>query len=140
MVSKIKYRLAEGAKAPTQHLNSGGLDLYVLEDTVIKPKSIMVVKTGLHIELPECWHALVKGRSGIDSKHFITVELGLIDNDYRGEIGIIVKNYSSIEYTFKKHTRLAQLVPFYQPNYIFRESKVLSNTERGENGFGSSGV
>lgn len=140
MIPKIKFILDEGAKAPTQHLNSGGLDLHILEDTVIKPKSITVVKTGLHIELPEGWHAFVKGRSGIDSKHFITVELGLIDNDYRGDIGIIVKNYSNIEYTFKKHTRLAQLVPFYQPCYVFREVKALSNTERGNKGFGSSGV
>lgn len=139
-VAEIKFKLSNGAKRPTKHLEAGAFDLYILNDVVIKPESVTIVKTGVSLELPENWHAFVKGCSGIDSKYMITVEFGLIDNDYRGDIGIIVKNNSDFTYKFNKHTKFAQLVPFYQPLYVFKEASELSDSERGEKGFGSSGL
>lgn len=140
MIAQINFKLKDRAKRPTKHLEAGAFDLYILDDVVIKPNSVAIVKTGVYLELPQYWHAFVKGRSGIDSKYMITVELGLIDNDYRGEVGIIVKNHSKETYSFKKYTRLAQLIPFYQPLYVFKEANNLSDSERGEKGFGSSGL
>ena len=100
-----------------------------------------VIGTGLKIALPEGFEAQVRPRSGLAAKHGISVlnSPGTIDADYRGEIGVIIVNLSNEDFTIHPGERIAQLVlaRFEQINWQITES--LSQTERGEGGFGSTG-
>ena len=100
-----------------------------------------VIGTGLKIALPEGFEAQVRPRSGLAAKHGISVlnSPGTIDADYRGEIGVIIVNLSNEDFTIHPGERIAQLVlaRFEQINWQITES--LSQTERGDGGFGSTG-
>ncbi len=121
---------------------SAGLDVRSnTEDTVLKPLERKLFKTGLYLEIPVGMEAQVRPRSGLAYKHGLTVlnSPGTIDADYRGEVGVILANLSNEEVKIEKGERIAQLVfaKFEQINW--EETKELSETERGEGGFGSTG-
>ena len=100
------------------------------------------MKTGLFISLPKGYEAQVRPRSGLAFKNGITVlnTPGTIDADYRGEIGVILVNLSSQDFTINDGDRIAQMVIAKHETAIWEEVENLDETNRGEGGFGSSGV
>ena len=123
---------------------SAGMDLYANIDEPITLKSLerVLVKTGLFISLPKGYEAQIRPRSGLAFKNGITVlnTPGTIDADYRGEIGIILVNLSAQEFTINDGDRIAQMVIAKHENAVWQEVDNLDETNRGEGGFGSSGV
>ncbi|WP_417443359.1 dUTP diphosphatase [Joostella sp.] len=123
---------------------SAGMDIRANIETpiVLKPLERAIVKTGLFIELPIGSEAQVRPRSGLAAKKGITVlnAPGTIDADYRGEIGVILVNLSNEDFTIENGERIAQLVIAKHEHISWEEVEVLSETKRGEGGFGSTGV
>ena len=123
---------------------SAGMDLYANIDEPITLKSLerVLVKTGLFVSLPKGYEAQIRPRSGLAFKNGITVlnTPGTIDADYRGEIGIILVNLSTQEFTINDGDRIAQMVIAKHENAVWQEVDNLDETNRGEGGFGSSGV
>ena len=122
---------------------SSGMDLCSCskEDIVIEPLQRLVVKTGIYLEIPEGYEAQIRPRSGMSLKYGITCvnSPGTIDADYRGEIGVILINLSKESYTIKYCDRIAQMVfaPFTKVKFV--KTDVLSETVRGEGGYGHTG-
>ncbi len=125
-------------------LHSAGLDLRAdLEfPVVLKPLERSLVPTGLYIELPEGFEAQVRPRSGLAAKHGISIvnTPGTIDPDYRGEIKVILVNLSGEPFTLEPGERIAQMVIARFEHISWQEVKLLSETKRGEGGFGHTGV
>jgi dUTP pyrophosphatase len=123
---------------------SAGIDVRAnLSDSIVlKPLERVLVKTGLFLEIPEGFEAQVRPRSGLALKNGITVlnSPGTIDADYRGEVGVILINLSNQEFTIENGERIAQIVFAKVEQAEWLEVKSLSETERGEGGFGSTGV
>lgn len=123
---------------------SAGMDLRanISEPIVLKPLERVLVKTGLLIELPVGFEAQVRPRSGLAYKNGITVlnAPGTIDADYRGEIGVLLVNLSATNFTIENGERIAQLVIAQHERANWISSNQLSETARGEGGFGSTGV
>src|SRR5690606_9652532 len=109
---------------------------------VLKPFERVLVKTGLFIELPVGYEAQVRPRSGLALKKGITVlnTPGTIDADYRGEIGVILINLSNEDFVIENGERIAQLVIAKYEQAELIEVNVLSETQRGAGGFGSTGI
>jgi len=122
---------------------SAGMDLRadLSEDIVLKPLERTLIPTGLRIELPIGYEAQVRPRSGLSAKHGITVlnSPGTIDADYRGEIKVILINLSNEDFTIKHGERIAQMVIAKHETALFTEVSEVSQTERGEGGFGHTG-
>src|SRR3990167_195914 len=125
-------------------LASAGVDLRanLTEPITLKPLERSIVKTGLFIELPIGYEAQVRPRSGLAAKKGITVlnAPGTIDADYRGEIGVILVNLSNEDFTIENGERIAQLVIAKHERAEWIEVMELSETSRGEGGFGSTGT
>jgi dUTP pyrophosphatase len=125
-------------------LASAGMDLRanISEPRVLKPLERSIVGTGLFIELPVGIEAQVRPRSGLAAKKGITVlnAPGTIDADYRGEIGVILVNLSNEEFIINNGERIAQLVIAKHERADWEEVEVLSETDRGQGGFGSTGT
>lgn len=123
---------------------SAGMDLRanLSEPRVLKPLERSIVGTGLFIELPVGIEAQVRPRSGLAAKKGVTVlnAPGTIDADYRGEIGVILVNLSSEDFTIINGERIAQLVIAKHERAEWQKVNELSETSRGEGGFGSTGV
>ncbi|MCO6147682.1 dUTP diphosphatase [Flavobacterium sp. NRK1] len=123
---------------------SAGMDLRanIEEPVVLAPLGRALVKTGLFIELPIGYEAQVRPRSGLAFKKGITVlnSPGTVDADYRGEIGVILVNLSNEAYTIENGERIAQLIIAKHERAEWMEVEVLTETSRGEGGFGSTGV
>ena len=117
-----------------------GYDVTAVEDTVIPAKGAAVVPVGLKLAyLPPGFWIRIESRSGLQFKHGLQAFNGIIDNQYRGDMGIRILNHSDNDYTAKKGDRVAQLViyPLIALNSGFAEQ--VQETQRGEKGFGSSG-
>lgn len=139
LINKSKHPL------PRYETNlSAGIDLRanLEEEIILKPLERVLIKTGLYIALPEGYEAQVRPRSGLAYKNGLTVlnSPGTIDADYRGEIGVILVNLSAEEFCVKDGERIAQLVFAKYEQASFKLVNELSETERGEGGFGSTGV
>ncbi|TXE19056.1 dUTP diphosphatase [Psychroserpens burtonensis] len=123
---------------------SAGMDLRasLSESRVLKPLERTIVGTGLFIELPVGTEAQVRPRSGLAAKKGITVlnAPGTVDADYRGEIGVILVNLSNEDFVINNGERIAQLVIAKHERAEWTEVELLSDTDRGEGGFGSTGV
>jgi dUTP pyrophosphatase len=123
---------------------SAGMDLRANLEAPITLKSLerTIVKTGLFIELPIGFEAQVRPRSGLAAKNGITVlnAPGTVDADYRGEIGVILVNLSSEDFTIENGERIAQLIIAKHERAEWMAVETLSETSRGEGGFGSTGV
>ena len=122
---------------------SAGMDLRanLSEPVVLKPLERCLIPTGLFIALPAGYEAQVRPRSGLAAKHGLTVlnSPGTIDADYRGEVKVILANLSDTPFTIEPGERIAQLVVARHERVEWVESEVLSETERGAGGFGSTG-
>ena len=123
---------------------SAGMDLRanLSEPRILKPLERSIVGTGLFIELPVGYEAQVRPRSGLAAKKGITVlnAPGTVDADYRGEIGVILVNLSNDDFTINNGERIAQLVIAKHERAEWIEVEELSETSRGEGGFGSTGT
>ena len=123
---------------------SAGLDIRanVDESIVLKPLGRVLVKTGLFLEIPEGYEAQVRPRSGLALKKGITVlnSPGTIDADYRGEVGVILINLSNEDFIIEDGERIAQVVFAQVEQAEWINVETLTETERGEGGFGSTGV
>lgn len=127
-----------------QTSGAAGMDIraFVPSDIKIKPGEVKLVPTGLYLEIPKGYEIQVRARSGLALKKSIGVAngIGTIDSDYRGELCVILVNFGQNEFVVKNGDRIAQMVlNKYEPiEFVVYEE--LSSTERGEGGFGSSGV
>ncbi|XP_029808301.1 deoxyuridine 5'-triphosphate nucleotidohydrolase, mitochondrial isoform X1 [Suricata suricatta] len=133
-------RLSEHATAPTKgSARAAGYDLYSAYDYTVPPMEKALVKTDIQIALPSGCYGRVAPRSGLASKHFIDVGAGVIDEDYRGNVGVVLFNFGKEKFEVKKGDRIAQLIceRIFYPE--IEEVQVLDDTERGSGGFGSTG-
>ncbi len=123
---------------------SAGMDLRanIGEDIVLRPMERRIVPTGLYIALPAGYEAQVRPRSGLALKHGITVlnSPGTIDADYRGEIGVLLINLSDKDFVITDGERIAQMVIARHEQGEFEIVDELDTTERGEGGYGHTGV
>jgi dUTP pyrophosphatase len=123
---------------------SAGMDLRanIDEPIVLKPMERRLVTTGLHIALPVGYEAQVRPRSGLALKKGITVlnAPGTVDADYRGDVGVILINLSDEPFTIEDGERIAQMVIARHEHAEFIPVDVLDETERGEGGYGHTGV
>ena len=132
-----------GAKVPTYaHETDAAADLYAPTDQTIPAHSYgNMIKTGVKIQLPEGWQALILPRSSIGTKTPLRLSnsVGLIDSGYRGELGVLYDNTSDNDYQVTAGDRIAQLL--VMPSYRFKAKVVdiLADSDRGEGGFGASG-
>ncbi len=122
---------------------AAGADLYAIldEPTQIAPGETKLIRTGLSMEIPEGYAGLIYARSGLASKRGLAPanKVGVVDADYRGEVMVALHNHSLQAQTVESGERIAQLVvaPFLRAEYY--ETEQLSETVRGEGGFGSTG-
>ncbi len=140
---KIK-RISDKAILPNYaHEGDAGLDLYAVKELILKPGERGLVHTGIQIELPRNTEAQIRPRSGLALKHGITTlnSPGTIDEGYRGEIGVILINHSDETFKVEEGMKIAQMVVKPIVKVEITEVEEFSNeTERNENGFGSSGI
>lgn len=124
------------------HKNDAGMDLFSTEEIIIKPMERKLVHTGIKIQLPKNTEAQIRPRSGLALKNGITVlnTPGTIDEGYRGEIGIILINLSEETFKVEKGMKIAQMVIKPTLTLNIEEVSTLTETTRGEGGFGSTGV
>lgn len=130
--AKLPYRANEG---------DAGLDIFSVEEKIIKPGETGLIRTGLQIELPKGTEAQIRPRSGLALKHAVTVlnSPGTIDEGYRGEIKIILINHGREDFTVEKHMRIAQMIIAPVLQVKMEQADILSGSERDLGGFGSSG-
>ncbi len=139
---KIKFKkLNSNAIIPSfGRAGDAGMDIYCDADVVVAPKKIIAVSTGISMELPSGFVALVWDRSGLALKNGIKTMGGVLDSGYRGEIKIIMTNLSDEKLEIKKGSRVAQMLIQKYEVLDIEVVEELSGSERGEGGFGSSGV
>lgn len=123
---------------------SAGMDIRanLAKPVVLRPLERKLISTGLCIALPEGYEAQIRPRSGLALKKGVTVlnSPGTIDADYRGEIGVILVNLSSEDFTVEDGERIAQMVIARHEQAEWQDVEVLDETERGTGGFGHSGI
>lgn len=142
---KIRIINKSGHKLPHyETLASAGMDLRAdIESPItLKPLERAIVPTGLFMELPIGYEAQVRPRSGLAAKKGITVlnAPGTIDADYRGNVGVILVNLSNEDFIVENGERIAQMVIAKHERAEWEEVETLSETDRGEGGFGSTGT
>lgn len=138
---KIKIKLDPGAKMPTKaYKRDAGFDLYTPYAFTLWPGygNQESVDTRVHIQIPEGFCGMVKSKSGLYIRNHITCE-GVIDSGYTGSIVVSLDNHTDVPIRFEAGQKIAQLVIIPVPMVILEEVNKLEETERGDNGFGSSG-
>ena len=137
---KVKVIKFDNYKAPNRaHHNDSGADLFSAEDIVLKPHSVYAVKTGVGVELPDGYDGVIHCKSGLSSKG-IWASNAPIDSGYRGEIKIITQNLTSKQKVFRRNDRIAQLLIMPLGDIELYKVDKLSDSDRGTNGFGSTGM
>ncbi|XP_066142379.1 uncharacterized protein dUTPase [Euwallacea fornicatus] len=138
----LKYtKVIPEAFPPTKgSVKAAGYDLKSAVDGVVPARGKLLVDTGLKIELPEGCYGRIAPRSGLAVKNFIDVGAGVVDEDYRGVLKVVLFNHSDANFEVKKGDRIAQLIceKIYYPQ--LKEVEELTETQRGEEGFGSTGT
>lgn len=136
---KVK-KLSPLAKLPQRaHPTDSGADLFALERTVLPARAITKVHTGIAVELPENTSGIIWGKSSVESKG-IKAMAGLVDAPYRGELMVCMYNLNEQDFVFEAGQKVAQLVVLPTLYPAFEEVSELTDTSRGEGGFGSTGV
>jgi len=139
--NKILYikLLSETAKLPKNaYKGDAGFDLYSDEDVEIKEWKKGIIKTSIILEIPEGLYGKICSRSGLSCNHDLEVGAGIIDENYRGEIKVILRNFSDFPYFVKKGDKIAQIIfhKYYSLDILI--CKELDTSERNDKGFGSS--
>lgn len=135
----MKVKLDPGAIMPTRaHTLDAGLDLYARETQVIPARGSAFFDTGVHVELPAGTEGDIRSKSGLNRKHGLLCT-GTIDEGYTGSIGVTMFNLGDSDYTVKAGDKISQLVihPIERPHMVLVDE--LGNSERGDDGFGSTG-
>lgn len=136
----LKIMLDDGAIMPTRaHAHDAGLDLYAQEGRIIEAKESAIFDTGVHVLIPEGYVGLLMSKSGLNVKYGLTSE-GVVDASYTGSIVVKLYNNSGFDYHVRTGDKISQLliVPIDTPSLI-QVNDFAEKTERGSNGFGSSG-
>ena len=149
-MEKVKVKLADCDSKMPMYAKEGdscadlcanlGLTEGDSNSIILNPGQRKLIKTGVHLELPKGYEAQVRPRSGLAYKHGIYVHFGTIDNEYTGDVGVLIFNLGDTTFEIKHGDRLAQLaiVPIQQFDFV--EVDELGETERGAGGFGHTGV
>lgn len=122
--------------------SSAGLDLYALETTIIHPGHMTLVKTGIAMQIPDGYYGQIAMRSGLTNKHGLCTAAGVIDSDYRNDVGVFVHTVTENTYVIMKGERFAQIIilPIHTGNAIivdkFKENESFNNNHEGN---GSTG-
>lgn len=132
-------KLNSSAIVPTRgSIKAAGYDLYAIESYVLKPGERKLFKTGLSMEIPAGLYGRIAPRSGLAFKNGIDVLAGVIDEDYRGEIGVILINLGSEEKAITANDKIAQIIFENYTEVDFSEANQLEETSRGAGGYGST--
>lgn len=138
----MKVKLLDNfAKIPTRGSEfAAGYDLYSSQRAIIQSGKRSMVSTGISVELPKGHFARISPRSGLAVKNGIDVMAGVIDEDYRGELKVVLYNTDKNDFMINIGDRIAQLIiiPYFTPNIVITSD--LNYTQRGDNGFGSTGI
>lgn len=137
---EVKFKKRNPDAIPFQYTREDDacMDVFSLINKTLLPKETAIIPTGISLEIPNNYEGIIRGRSGLSSKG-IQVYIGTIESSYRGDIGVIITNNSDKPFEISKGNRIAQFTikPVIKIQLI--EFTSLSDTERGENGYGSSG-
>ncbi len=140
----IQFKKLDPQAIQPAYLSAGaaGFDLSSLESVTLKMGEVTLVRTGIALEIPNGYEVQIRARSGLAAKHgvFLVNGVGTIDSDYRGEIKIILSTCSSTPIVLKAGDRIAQGVVQKVERALLLEADSLSNTIRGDGGFGSTGL
>jgi dUTP pyrophosphatase len=146
-MNKVKVKIINKSNNPSPAYatpGAAGMDVraFLQEPVVLKPLQRTLVPTGLYVELPEGYEIQMRPRSGMALKHGITLANtpGTVDADYRGEIGVILINLSDTEFTINPGERICQMVVASYTQIEWESVEAISDTERGEGGFGHTGA
>jgi len=144
-MNEIRIKLLNNATPPTRMTEgAAGYDLFAClsEPFTLFPRGRAKIPTGVCLEIPQGAAGLVYARSGLAIKHGISMAngVGVIDSDFRGELNVLVRNDGALPFVFTNGMRFAQIVftPVFAPEIVISDE--LSDTNRGEEGFGSTGV
>lgn len=144
MKKLIKFKkLSEDVILPKYaYSEDAGMDIFSNEEVVIKAKSWALVKTGFAMELPHGFEAQVRSKSGLSLKSGLIVlnSPGTVDENFRGEVGVILMNVADTDYKVEKHQKIAQMVINKVEHFKCVEVESTSASNRGMGGFGSTGV
>ena len=136
---KVK-RIHPAAKLPVRGTNwSAGADLSCLEAFTLGPGERKLIRTGLAVEIPPGWYGRVAPRSGLAANHGVDMLAGVVDSDYRSELKVMMINLGDAPVSFAAGERIAQLVIERAAVCDYLWADELSETERGDGGFGSTG-
>tara|TARA_Y100000310_G_C20336086_1_gene647572 strand:+ start:194 stop:619 length:426 start_codon:yes stop_codon:yes gene_type:complete len=140
MTIKIKKTHPEAIAPKYAGPKEAGMDFYANEEKKLEPDERAIVSTGIAMAIPEGYVGLLWDRSGLAAKHGLKTMGGVIDSTYRGEIKIIIHNLSKKSFVVEKGMRIAQMLiqPVEQKEII--ETEILEESERGNDGFGSTGL
>ena len=133
-------KLTKSSKLPSRGSEcSAGYDLYASESVMVKSKDRALVPTGIAISVPSGTYGRIAPRSGLAVKHGIDVGAGVIDEDFRSDIKVLLMNHGDANYTINAGDRIAQLIIENISSPEVKEVNELNNTARGKGGFGSTG-
>lgn len=136
----IKKNSTDAIIPTKEYESAAGFDLYSIDEYELKPGERTLVSTGLSMEIPHNFYGLITGRSGNTIKKGLFIAPGVIDSDYRGNVGIMCFNLSNSVIEINKGDKIAQMLINKSYNLNINEVNELNNTERGDKGFGSTGV
>lgn len=122
------------------HPNDAGMDIFSGEMVTIRARERYLISTKISMELPSGYVALIMDRSGLAKETGLTHMAGVIDSTYRGEIKVLLLNTSDVDFHISHGSRIAQLIILPIPMVRIEEADELSDTVRGTNGFGSTGI
>ena len=143
-MQELKVKLIDAKAIPPSYAHPGdaGLDLFSIEQKVIQPSESTLIRTGIIIQLPPHTEAQVRPRSGLALNYNVTVlnSPGTIDHGYRGEVKVILINHGKVPFNVEEGMKIAQMVIQPVLNVDVQKVEELTETHRGEGGFGSTGV
>lgn len=143
-MTEIRIITESGNIPAYETAGSAGMDLRAVTDepVVLKPGKRALIGTGLRIELPQGYEAQIRARSGLAIKYGICLinGIGTVDSDYRGEIRVALVNLGEEDFEIRNGDRIAQMVIMKYEKVTWKVADDLSETQRGEGGFGHTGV
>lgn len=142
MIYGVQVRLIDVlAQVPTKaNNNDAGFDLYSTVDVIIEPKQRKTVNTGIALQMPDNLAGLIWPRSGLSVKQGIDVLAGVVDSGYMGEVMVCLYNTSDNDVVIRTGDRIAQMIFQEVPHVIMMVHESLGSSQRGSNGFGSTGT
>ena len=135
----MRYK-SEITQLTKTHWLDAGYDIYSNETVIIKPKGSAIIGTNLYVEIPDGYAGLLWSRSGLSCNYEIETGAGCIDSSYRGEVKVHLYNHSDLPYTVNKGDKITQMLIVPVKLGTWQKVDELSETERGEKGFGSTGL